>query len=244
MPVTVPKQITTFQPFTPRLWATLLRDYVVLNPELDIRDGEDTTQTFSRYLKGENVIFEEILNFDSTTSSTMPTSRVVRDADHVDSGLQVTKASATTLSISPGAFLLMNIYVEFTEASTFDISDVSNFTSINGDPPIAAEPDKSYYLSVMPSFLLTEADPGICLIMIDATSFDDVVSVYPSFANLGCLLAVVTTNGSGQIQNNNSITYTRSDVWDREALAYPQSPSLNPLNGGVVRDGDWFDDWT
>jgi len=54
------------------------------------------------------------------------------------------------------------------------------------------------------------------------------------------ILACVTLNGAGQID---TITYTNND-WDRIDYLYPLGPANPYVNGGVVRDGGWYPNWT
>jgi len=241
MPLPAPNQITTVEPFSPREWVTVQRDYTVLFPDPDRRTGETMVQALGRPLKGENVLLTDPYSLGGCWWG----NRVVRDMDQTDSGLQVQRVDATHLSVTSGYAMCCGFFIQINDATTIiDLGDSSSFLTVDSTAAYPVRINTDYYLAMVPddtTNLLEGSGFGFTLIV--AGAWEHVINNHLE-KDFATILAVVHTNGSGQIQDSSSITFTRGTFWDRELSAYPPGPPLDPLNGGVVRDGDWYDDWS
>lgn len=228
-----PEQLVTVTPFAPRDWVTLCKDYAVLFPTLDYDPTTETVEDgLLRPLRGENVFIT-----GGTVSGAFWKNRIVRDSDFLDTGLQVTRKSATSLDVTAGACLCTGVYLQICDSTTtISLGDSSSFFTIT-TPAYPVVPSIDYYLVIMPD-VVGAAGFGFALVIADEWE-----TFAASTQDIGTILACITMNGSGQIQNSASITFTRGTFWDREQWTYPLTPSLDPLNGGVVVGSTWYEDW-
>ncbi len=253
-----PKQITTLPPFVPRDWTAVVKDFSVLFPSLEVIGSEPITNSLKRPLKGEFINYN-LLN-SPKNSGAAPFSTVLRDNDYKDTGLKVTRVNNAEISISSGSCVVLGCYVEIKGTTTISLTDEDSFVNIYfrpSDPqPQAPYPkiaDADYYIGIFPfngdnenyklaSHSLAKTWNTFAFGLVLADEWDRRLTLNHSWDGVFCKLACITLNGSGDIENDNSIT-TKKGKWDRELLAYPPGPSLYPLNGGVVIDDNWYDDW-
>ena len=234
-----PTQFTTLPPFATRDWQTISKDYTVVFPELEIRDGETVVNALARPLKGENFNWSNLLD---TTSVGLPSvSRVLRDSDQTDSGFEITRTSATTITISPGCAMVSGVYFQSYNTETLDLTDSTSFFN----PYELVTPDSDFFIIICPVNSSQDRSTDCFGFGFFSKDFySDYLENHPDVIGLICSLAIVSLNGSGQIQDSDSIRYYDEDLnWNREYLACPPGPPLDPLNGGIIDVGEWYDDW-
>lgn len=240
-----PDQLTNIAPFSGRLFSTISKDYVALFPELDVRPGDSSlSDALARPIFGE--LWPNFSSFDDTTPeqilaiSPYNSSWIIRDEDFEDTGLQVTEDGISSLSVSAGYAVVAGIFINYTDDTVIDLTDSTNFV---GDSTQGGE----HYVCIVPSD--AEGDISLDLIGASTTAFVlitktlyDTLEEMPFILPCFLRLASVTLDTGGQIL---SLDFENED-WNRELLAYPPGPPLNPsLNGGVVESGDnWLEDWT
>ena len=249
-----PRQLTSISPFSSRDFFTISKDFVFLFPELDIRDDDESIMdAFKRPLRGESPLTSSFIWPESEDEySALPSygsSWIIRDENFEDTGLQVTADGTSSLNVSPGTAVLAGMSISYPENTTIDLTDFSNYLD-SGDSSGGDTVD--YYLCICcsdssgnPDIVMTEDGVNTtAFVMCPTELFSILGTMFPFSRTLFLPIAAVTTDGDnfGQIL---SIDYS-NEVWDRELLAYPPGPPLNPsLNGGVVESGDnWVEDWT
>lgn len=243
-----PDQLTNIAPFSGRLFSTISKDYVALFPELDMRP-EDTTlaDALARPVNGE--LWPSLSSFDGTPtpeqiSALTPynPSWIIRDENFEDTGLQVTEDGTSSLSISSGYAVVAGIFINYPDDTIIDLSDSTNF--FGGDGAQGGE----HYVCIAPIDATGEISIDLvsasttAYIVIPKDTYETIMETYPFLVTSFLRLASVTLDTGGQIL---SLDFENND-WNRELLAYPPSPPLNPsLNGGVVEAGDnWVENWT
>lgn len=248
---TPPKnQLSAITPFSSRDWVTICKDYAVLHPDLDLSPGVSIATALRVPLRGEKFIMDDPNNVGGPWWR----NRTIRDENFDDSGFQVTRNDATHLDVTSGACMCCGIYLAVTDATTtISLGDSTSFLTIDSTaayPPLA---DTAYYLAIVPDDTTTIGiGSGFGFSLIIADAWDKNVFMDRNLEDFATILAVITLNGIGQIQDSSSITFSRYTMegylgqlfdWNREELAFPPCPSFDPLNGGVVRPDGWYDDW-
>jgi hypothetical protein len=251
MPVPPKNQLSTVTPFSPRDWVTICRDYAVLHPDLDFSDPGDTVlNALKKPLRGEKVLMDD----PNSVGGSWWRNRTIRDENFLDSGFQVTRNDATHINVTSGACMCCGIYLAVQDATTtISLGDSTSFLTIDSTsayPPLA---DTAYYLAIVPDDTTTIGlGSGFGFALIIADAWDEHVFMNHDMDDFATLLAVVTLNSIGQIQDSSSITFSRFTQegyvwmmidWNREELAFPPCPSFDPLNGGVLIGTNWWEDW-
>lgn len=243
-----PRQLTSIKPFDPRNFFTISKDFVSLYPELDIRSGDSSIiDSLGRPLLGENPPAAADFENDSVpieTFNSYGSSWIIRDENFEDTGLQVSKTGDTELTVSSGYAVIVGIYTHYTEDCVIDATDGTNYSL--GDATAG-----DYFLCITPCDastgefdLILERHNSTSIALFEKTDLQMIISIFPFIVSSLLKLALIEIGEGGQIID---ISFEDSDLgWDRELLAYPPGPPLNPsLNGGVVESGDtWVDDWT
>jgi len=249
MPTPPKNQLSSITPFSARDWVTICKDYAVLHPDLDHSPGNSISHDLAFPLRGEKVLMDDPNNVGGPWWR----NRTIKDEDFVDSGLQVTRKDATHIDVTAGACICCGIYLAIQDATTtISLGDSTSYLTVDSTtayPPLA---NTAYYLTIVPDDTTTIGlGAGFGFALIVANAWDSVL-MYRTMEDFATILAVVTLDDFGQIQDDSSITFSRftpegySEMlfdWNREEWAFPPCPSFDPLNGGVVKPGGWWDEW-
>jgi len=255
MGIEYPEQHITITPFTDRRWDKVNQSSAVIYPFLDIdelvADADQVTDALTRPLQGEIYEGDEddytimIGGVGHCQAEGLMDSSDVRG----DTTLRISNNDDTSLIVTGGSCLIGGIFVEYIGDTTVSIYDYEQYRWRDVDFPL---PDPEGYIAgktyaLCAGFEGDIDDAEARFYLLRDTTFNSYRSAASGLTDTLTEKALImigayTVDGSSLIDEiSDSFTFSGT-LWERDIV--PQAPSLNPLNGGVVRFAGWEDDWS